>query len=458
MKARDLDPRLSALGDLDISRIDNLSGDCQPGSLFVAVPGTMSDGTAYIPDAIAHGAVAVVATAPSDLVPTVVVSASEIRELLSQISARIVGNPENQLRIVSVTGTNGKTSVTHFVRDLALALGESAAAMGTLSHVRTTPAPPELFRSLREILDREGAGTIVAMEVSSHALDQGRTDGVIAEVAVFTNLSHDHLDYHLSMDNYFAAKALLFTPEHSRRGVVVDSTWGQRLLAQSRVPTISVSTADFTSLHVGWSEISGWWRGYEFTAPVGGEVNVLNLAAAMAAVSELTNAPDRDIAEAASRLAAVPGRYQVIHRRPDIVVDYAHTPDGLQQILRDAHTMTTGRILVVFGCGGDRDREKRPVMGDIAFHSADIRIITTDNSRSEDPAEIARDIIGSHDSEHFHVELDRRQAIAYALSMAASDDVVIIAGKGHESTQTIGTTVSTFSDVDTVRELLESPC
>jgi UDP-N-acetylmuramoyl-L-alanyl-D-glutamate--2,6-diaminopimelate ligase len=458
MKARDLDPRLSALGDLDISRIDNLSGDCQPGSLFVAVPGTMSDGTAYIPDAIAHGAVAVVATAPSDLVPTVVVSASEIRELLSQISARIVGNPENQLRIVSVTGTNGKTSVTHFVRDLALALGESAAAMGTLSHVRTTPAPPELFRSLREILDREGAGTIVAMEVSSHALDQGRTDGVIAEVAVFTNLSHDHLDYHLSMDNYFAAKALLFTPEHSRRGVVVDSTWGQRLLAQSRVPTISVSTADFTSLHVGWSEISGWWRGYEFTAPVGGEVNVLNLAAAMAAVSELTNAPDRDIAEAASRLAPVPGRYQVIHRRPDIVVDYAHTPDGLQQILRDAHTMTTGRILVVFGCGGDRDREKRPVMGDIAFHSADIRIITTDNSRSEDPAEIARDIIGSHDSEHFHVELDRRQAIAYALSMAASDDVVIIAGKGHESTQTIGTTVSTFSDVDTVRELLESPC
>ena len=458
MKARDLDPRLSALGDLDISRIDNLSGDCQPGSLFVAVPGTMSDGTAYIPDAIAHGAVAVVATAPSDLVPTVVVSASEIRELLSQISARMVGNPENQLRIVSVTGTNGKTSVTHFVRDLALALGESATAMGTLSHVRTTPAPPELFRSLREILDREGAGTIVAMEVSSHALDQGRTDGVIAEVAVFTNLSHDHLDYHLSMDNYFAAKALLFTPEHSRRGVVVDSTWGQRLLAQSRVPTISVSTADFTSLHVGWSEISGWWRGYEFTAPVGGEVNVLNLAAAMAAVSELTNAPDRDIAEAASRLAAVPGRYQVIHRRPDIVVDYAHTPDGLQQILRDAHTMTTGRILVVFGCGGDRDREKRPVMGDIAFHSADIRIITTDNSRSEDPADIARDIIGSHDSEHFHVELDRRQAIAYALSMATSDDVVIIAGKGHESTQTIGTTVSTFSDVDTVRELLESPC
>ncbi len=458
MKARDLDPRLSALGDLDISRIDNLSGDCQPGSLFVAVPGTMSDGTAYIPDAIAHGAVAVVATAPSDLVPTVVVSASEIRELLSQISARMVGNPENQLRIVSVTGTNGKTSVTHFVRDLALALGESATAMGTLSHVRTTPAPPELFRSLREILDREGAGTIVAMEVSSHALDQGRTDGVIAEVAVFTNLSHDHLDYHLSMDSYFAAKALLFTPEHSRRGVVVDSTWGQRLLAQSRVPTMSVSTADFTSLHVGWSEISGWWRGYEFTAPVGGEVNVLNLAAAMAAVSELTNAPDRDIAEAASRLAAVPGRYQVIHRRPDIVVDYAHTPDGLQQILRDAHTMTTGRILVVFGCGGDRDREKRPVMGDIAFHSADIRIITTDNSRSEDPADIARDIIGSHDSEHFHVELDRRQAIAYALSMATSDDVVIIAGKGHESTQTIGTTVSTFSDVDTVRELLESPC
>ena len=458
MKARDLDPRLSALGDLDISRIDNLSGECQPGSLFVAVPGTMSDGTAYIPDAIAHGAVAVVATAPSDLAPIVVVGASEIRELLSLISARIVGNPENQLRIVSVTGTNGKTSVTHFVRDLALALGESATAMGTLSHVRTTPAPPELFRSLREILDRKGAGTIVAMEVSSHALDQGRTGGVIAEVAVFTNLSHDHLDYHLSMDNYFAVKALLFTPEHSRRGVVVDSTWGQRLLEQSTVPTISVSTADFTSLHVGWSEISGWWRGYEFTAPVGGEVNVLNLAAAMAAVSELTHAPDRDIAEAASRLTAVPGRYQVVHRRPDIVVDYAHTPDGLQQILRDARTMTTGRILVVFGCGGDRDREKRPVMGDIAFHSADIRIITTDNSRSEDPADIARDIIGSHDSDHFHVELDRRQAIAYALSVAAADDVVIIAGKGHESTQTIGTTVSIFSDVDTVRELLESPC
>ena len=458
MKARDLDPRLSSLGDLDFTRIDNLSGECQPGSLFVAVPGTQSDGTQYIPDAIARGAVAVVSTAPSTLAPTAVLSATDIRDFLSLASARIVGNPEEHLRIISVTGTNGKTSVTHFVRDIALALGESATAMGTLSHVRTTPAPPALFRSLRDILDREGAGTVVAMEVSSHALDQGRTDGVIADVAVFTNLSHDHLDYHVTMDDYFAAKALLFTPEHSRRGVVVESTWGQRLLEKATVPTISVSRADFTSLHVGWNEITAVWRGHDLTAPVGGAVNVLNLAAAMAAVSELTNMPDRDIADAVSKLHVVPGRYQVVQRHPDIVIDYAHTPDGLQQILSDARTMTTGRIVVVFGCGGDRDREKRPIMGDIAYRSADVRIITTDNSRSEDPAEIAREIVGSHSGDHFHVELNRRRAIEYALSVATADDVIIIAGKGHERTQTIGATVSDFSDVDTVRELLESPC
>ena len=178
----------------------------------------------------------------------------------------------------------------------------------------------------------------------------------------------------------------------------------------------------------------------------------------MAAVSELTNMPDRDIADAVSKLHVVPGRYQVVQRHPDIVIDYAHTPDGLQQILSDARTMTTGRIVVVFGCGGDRDREKRPIMGDIAYRSADVRIITTDNSRSEDPAEIAREIVGSHSGDHFHVELNRRRAIEYALSVATADDVIIIAGKGHERTQTIGATVSDFSDVDTVRELLESPC
>ena len=458
MKARDIDGRLSALGDLEILRVDNVASDCAPGSLFFAVPGTRSDGMSYIPEAISRGAVAVVAITPSDLLPTVVLPAGDIRDLLSTASASIVGDPHHHLRIVAVTGTNGKTSVTHFVRDIAMALGERATAMGTLSHLRTTPAPPELFRSLRDILEQQGPETIVAMEVSSHALDQGRTDGVVAEVAVFTNLSHDHLDYHQTMDQYFAAKAKLFTPEHARRGVIVESSWGERLLAQSSVPSVTVSRDDFSSLHVGWNEISGTWRGVEFVAPVGGSVNVLNLAAAMAAVSALTNAPDRDIAEATSTLQVVPGRYQVVHRSPDVVVDYAHTPDGLEQILTDARLMTSGRIIVVFGCGGDRDAEKRPVMGDIALRLADVRVVTTDNSRSEDPANIAQEVIGSHHPHLFQVELDRRQAIATALSLAKPDDVVIIAGKGHEATQTIGETVSTFSDVATVRELLESPC
>jgi UDP-N-acetylmuramoyl-L-alanyl-D-glutamate--2,6-diaminopimelate ligase len=458
MKPVQIDPRLSTLGDLDIARIDNIASDCQPGSLFFAMPGTRHDGSQFIADAKSRGAVAVVATAVNELLPTVVVSPHEIRELLSACSAAIVGHPEADLRIIAVTGTNGKTSVTHFVRDMCVALGQPATVIGTLTHQRTTPAAPELYRTLAEIRDRLGPTSVVAIEVSSHALDQGRTIGLVADVAIFTNLSHDHLDYHETMEKYFAAKAVLFTPQYSRRGVAVDSPWGRQLEAEAHVPMSMVSGHDFSELSVGWNSISGVWRGQRFSASVGGWVNVENLAAAMAATSLALSVPDADVAAAVASILAVPGRYELVHRGPDVVVDYAHTPDGLRQLLRDARTMTSGRIIVVFGCGGDRDPHKRPIMGAIAHEWADVVIVTNDNPRGEDPSDIAAQIVGQLPPGSVIVELDRRAAIARAIATATSIDVVIIAGKGHESTQTIGESVASFSDVATVREILESAC
>lgn len=442
------------IGLVDVQRVDIDSRACESGSLFFAIGGGTDHGVHYVHDAVARGAVAVVTSeSVTTTIPTVVVPEDQIFNMMVAASYRIVGGVDG-VRLIGVTGTNGKTSVTNFIAQLCVGLGIPAATIGTLTSARTTPAPPELARLLRAARETWPRDGVVALEVSSHALDQGRVASLHFEVGVFTNLTHDHLDYHHTMENYFAAKAQLFDVDRSAHAVVcVDSPWGERM-ATVRSDATTVATADLDDIVVGDDVISFTWRGEPIHARVGGMFNVTNVLLACEAVRAL-GCSVSDIAKAAATLQSVAGRFEVVSTMPLVIVDYAHTPDGLERVLSDIAVRTRGRVIVVFGCGGDRDTEKRPVMGSIASTLADVVVITNDNPRSEDPATIARAIqSGCHGSADVHVVLDRREAIAQALTMAAAIDVVIIAGKGHEKTQETNGFVVDFDDVAVVRELL----
>ena len=440
---------------VNVTRVDIDSRTCQPGSVFFAMPGTATHGQRFIEDAVAHGAVAVVSSEPvATSVPVVVLPRDQLHRAMVAASYRVVGGIPS-LRLVGVTGTNGKTSVTHFVSQICRAVGLPSHAIGTLSHVRTTPSPPDLARILSSALTEVTSEGVVAMEVSSHALDQGRVDGLTFAVGIFTNLSHDHLDYHESMATYFEAKALLFEPSRTQRAIVsCDDEWG-RLLVTRRPDALGVSRRDLANVRIGDTEVSFVWRGHEIHSPVGGSFNVTNIHLASEAVRAL-GIPESEIVGALSSLTPVPGRFEVVSTSPLVVVDFAHTPDGLEGVLREVAQRTAGRVIVVFGCGGDRDREKRPVMGRIASRHAEVTIITSDNPRSEDPVAIADQIAhGTEGAADVRVEVDRRAAIALALELANTHDAVVIAGKGHEKTQETKGSVVDFDDVAVARELLD---
>ena len=440
---------------VNVTRVDIDSRTCQPGSVFFAMPGTATHGQRFIEDAVAHGAVAVVSSEPvATSVPVVVLPRDQLHRAMVAASYRVVGGIPS-LRLVGVTGTNGKTSVTHFVSQICRAVGLPSHAIGTLSHVRTTPSPPDLARILSSALIEVTPEGVVAMEVSSHALDQGRVDGLTFAVGIFTNLSHDHLDYHESMATYFEAKALLFEPSRTQRAIVsCDDEWG-RLLVTRRPDALGVSRRDLANVRIGDTEVSFVWRGHEIHSPVGGSFNVTNIHLASEAVRAL-GIPESEIVGALSSLTPVPGRFEVVSTSPLVVVDFAHTPDGLEGVLREVAQRTAGRVIVVFGCGGDRDREKRPVMGRIASRHAEVTIITSDNPRSEDPVAIADQIAhGTEGAADVRVEVDRRAAIALALELANTHDAVVIAGKGHEKTQETKGSVVDFDDVAVARELLD---
>jgi UDP-N-acetylmuramoyl-L-alanyl-D-glutamate--2,6-diaminopimelate ligase len=295
---------------------------------------------------------------------------------------------------------------------------------------------------------------VVAMEVSSHALDQGRVDGLHFSVGVFTNLSHDHLDYHDSMSAYFEAKARLFEASRTERAIIsCDDEWGQRLMSL-RTDALGVSRRDLGKVVIGDTEVSFVWRGHDVSAPVGGSFNVTNVQLACEAVRALGVA-ESTIADATRFLTPVPGRFEVVGTTPLVVVDFAHTPEGLDGVLSEVAQRIPGRVIVVFGCGGDRDRDKRPLMGGIASRRAAITIVTSDNSRSEDPNEIVRDITsGVEKDSDVRIEIDRREAIKLALELATSSDAVVIAGKGHEKTQETNGSVVDFDDVEVARDLI----
>jgi UDP-N-acetylmuramoyl-L-alanyl-D-glutamate--2,6-diaminopimelate ligase len=454
-----------ATGGLEITHVDIDSRECVPGSLFFAMVGTSNDGASFAADAVRHGALCVVASAPLDVTaPVVVVPSTQLTALCAHASAAVVGHPETKTRLVAVTGTNGKTSVTSIVAELARALSWNGANIGTLTNERTTPAAPELFRTLAALVegfDPTVSHSLVAMEVSSHAMSQHRVDGLEFTVAAFTNLSHEHLDYHGTMEEYFAAKSQLFTPEHAQRAVIwSDDPYGERLAATTALPVTRVSRRDATDVEASLKGTTFFWRDHLVNSALLGDYNVDNALLAMSIVGVL-GADDAAIAAAMGEVSSIPGRFDVV-RGADVtvIVDYAHTPEGLRRLLHDVRAIVPdGRVITVFGCGGDRDRAKRPEMGLVASTFSDVTIVTSDNPRSESPESIIDAIMsGVVDATKVERDVDRRSAIARALREAAPGDVVVVAGKGHETTQTIGELVVPFDDRVVARELLGVPC
>ena len=454
----DLDFPMTTAG-IEINTVEIDSRACQPGALFFALDGGTAKGSDFISDAVTRGAVAVVSSREEKTsVPVIVLPAARMRSALAHACAAVTGWPDRDLQLVGITGTNGKTSVATLVASLCRTLGWEGDSIGTLTQDRTTPAAPEFWRCLQTLRDAvsPSAKHVVALEVSSHALDQERVAGAHFAVAAFTNLTHDHLDYHHTMERYFEAKARLFTAEYASRAVVwVDDPYGRRLADSCAIPVTEVRRSDAMDPVMTFAGTTFMWRGWAVTSPLIGDFNIDNALVAMAIVAAL-GASEESVASAMRHVEVVPGRCEVVHpASPTVIVDYAHTPDGLDRILRATRSLSSGRLITVFGCGGDRDREKRPLMGAVAVGLSDYVIVTSDNPRSEDPDNIIDEVLAEVPLGAAQRIVDRGAAIAAALAMAKEGDVVVIAGKGHETTQTIGAQVLAFDDRLHVREILK---
>ena len=429
------------------------------GALFCCIGGENEDGHEYAEQAIRAGATALLVdhVLPIDA-PQVVVR--DVRLSMGLMAAALRNFPSTRMHVVGVTGTNGKTTTAHVLAEILRAHGWKTVVIGTLTGARTTPESTDLQRLLS---DFEGDGVqAVVMEVTSHALELHRVAGTTFEVSVFTNLSQDHLDFHFTMEKYFAAKARLFTNEFSALGVINrDDVHGQLLLDTMTIDSMSFGLSDVAYVRMDARHIEYEFDGVPMRAQLGGQFNVMNTLAAVSAARAL-GVSLTDIAKGLSHATSVPGRFESIDAGQlfDVVVDYAHTPDALERVLDSSRSLMneTGKLIVVFGCGGDRDVQKRQPMGEIAGAKADVVIITSDNPRSESGAEIAAQINAGVRATDSHkvlcTELDRRAAIGKAFSIAQPGDVVVIAGKGHESTQTIGTEIFPFNDAQVARELL----
>ena len=442
-----------------------------PDSLFFCIAGDHVDGHRFAPEALAAGAGAIVVErwlaldTPQALVPSV-------RGAIGPMSSVIFGRPAEALTTIGITGTNGKTTTTYLLEAIIRAAGSPAGVIGTnggridgnpVELARTTPEAPDLHRLLARM--RSAGVGIVAMEVSSHALAQHRVDGMVFDVAVFTNLSQDHLDYHGTMQTYLEAKAALFTPSHAVRGVLnADDPSARRLIRRPAIPVVTYGVdrdADLraSDVAVDAGGISFRVEGVEVRSALLGRFNVSNCLAAMGSAREV-GIPVEASAEALRGVRDIPGRMQTIDAGQEflVVVDYAHTPDSIRVVLRGARSLAAGRVIVVFGCGGDRDRAKRAPMGQAATSSADLTVITTDNPRSEDTLAIIREIVpgavaGGGD---YIVEPDRRAAIRLAVREAKPGDIVVIAGKGHEPNQEVAGTAVPFDDRSIARDELGS--
>ena len=462
-------PQASRRGDAQVIDVAFDSRDVSPGALFFCIPGASVDGHDFAGAAVHAGAVALVVERPLDLDVAQAVVPS-VRSAMGPMSAVAFGHPARAMTMLGVTGTNGKTTVTYLLEEIVRAAGMRPGVIGTtgaridgtpVAMSRTTPEAPDLHRLLARMRDDDVDA--VAMEVSSHALDQGRVGGVRFDAAAFTNLSQDHLDYHPSMQDYFDAKATLFTPGVAATGAVnVDDPYGRRLHDDHAIALSSFAMdrdADLRALDVDATADGLSFRvdDRRVRSSLRGRFNVSNCLAAMA-LARAVGIDDDDSVAGIEALREVPGRVEPIEAGQGflVVVDYAHTPDSIQTVLEAARPLTSGRLIIVFGCGGDRDRAKRPLMGRVATSRADLTVLTSDNPRTEDPLAILAQIeTGAVEGGgEFVSEADRRLAIRRALRGARTGDTVIVAGKGHEPYQETADGLVEFDDRIVVREEL----
>ena len=477
---RNFDVReLDALG-VPVTGLTVDSRKIKPGDLFLAYPGEHADGRRFIDQAIGAGAAAVLWDSrgfkwnPAWILPNLGVP--ELRAHLGDIASHFNGHPSRHLWVTGVTGTNGKTSCSHWIAQSLSRLGRKTAVIGTIgsgfpgaleSALNTTPDAVTLHAQLADF--RKRGAQACAMEVSSHGIEQGRVGGVEFDVALFTNLSRDHLDYHKTMEDYAAAKAKLFHWPQLKHAVVnLDDSFGRQLAG-----SIDRSRVNILGYGLGKGEIAGHrldlstrglkleittpWGAAKLDSPMIGGFNASNLLGVLG-VLITSEVPLADAVQALSQVEPVPGRLQMVRERgaPLVVVDYAHTPDALEKALETLRATLSGegRLHCVFGCGGDRDPGKRPLMGEVATRLADRVVITSDNPRSENPRAIIDEILaGAHPN--YAIEEDRATAVLQAISGAAPQDVVLIAGKGHETYQEIGGRRLPFDDVEVAREMLQ---
>jgi UDP-N-acetylmuramoyl-L-alanyl-D-glutamate--2,6-diaminopimelate ligase len=445
--------------DCEILDVTHTSQEVTRGSLFCCVVGGRHDGHEYAEQAILAGASALLVQRELSVsVPQVVVP--DVRVAMGLMSAAVRNFPSRQMMVIGVTGTNGKTTTAQLLGNVLSEHGLNTRVLGTLSGERTTMESTDLQRTLARFVD-EGVQAVV-MEVTSHAMVLQRVVGTSFAAAVFTNLSQDHLDFHHTMEQYFAAKASLFTSEFTHRGVVnADDDYGRRLIDAATIEMYPFSEQDVRDVQVTPRHHSFVIEGQLCEVPLGGRFNVHN-SLAVIATTQLLGVPMSTIVRGLATATVVPGRFEAVvaGQSFDVLVDYAHTPDALERVLRTLRESVdnSAKVIVVFGCGGDRDQYKRRLMGQVAGSLADGVVITSDNPRSESAVAIAEEINAGVDASDSHkvigIELDRRAAIAKAFDAAKTGDVVVIAGKGHERTQTIGTDIFPFSDVEVAREIL----
>lgn len=480
----------SSAPDVEALSLVNDARQAHLGSVFVAVPGTKVDGHEFLPQACEAGAVAVVVER-ADRVPKSFTGFVQVvqnaRESLDRLAAQFYSHPSHQMFVFGVTGTNGKTSVTYMLEAVLSQMRLACGVLGTINHhlgdkiwhtEMTTPDPISLQKRLREMKD--AGAKAVAMEVSSHALSQRRADGVQFNTAIFTNLTRDHLDYHQSMQDYFQSKQRLFTDllwktyKNPRFAIVnIDDAWGARMRVASAASLWSygqkknadfrykITKVDFSRTDFELRTPAGQYKSY---LPMCGAHNVANAVAVVAAAATAGISPSSSL-EALTGFGGVPGRLQSVpnSRSLNVFIDYAHSPDALESVLRALRQVRDEmkshcRIWTVFGCGGDRDKGKRPLMASAAGKASDLVMVTSDNPRTEDPYAILSDIMdGFSDQdrkERVMMEVDRKKAIEKVLKSAKPHDVILIAGKGHEDYQIIGKEKIQFSDYEVAKEIL----
>ncbi len=469
---KDLPILVKGSKEVNITGIEEDSRRIVPGNLFIARRGKTVDGAKMIPHAIANGAVAVLTDMYDPFLPVVQLISQDIVSQIPLLAARFYQNPSEEIEVIGITGTNGKTMTGYLLQHLFTKLGKPCGLMGTIERwigdvrVPASLTTADVLTNQKYLRDMCNHGLKKAvMEVSSHALAQSRVEGITFDTAVFTNLSQDHLDFHGTMDRYFAAKKKLFT-EHARRNAIINRDDPSYVLLQEGLALCTYTygikhpadvMAEDVELSLEKSAFTVSFSGQKtrFTLPLIGAFNVYNALAAVA-TGLLYGENLADMAAAWQDFPGVAGRMQRVQGH--VFVDYAHTPDGLEKAIQTLKQIAKDPVIVVFGCGGNRDLEKRPIMAQVAERYADFSIVTSDNPRKEDPKEIAEQIIqGFTKTEHYAVELDRKAAIEKAINLAKTlpqPAVVLIAGKGHEETQEFAHTTTFFNDVEVAREAL----